>query len=189
MNNRFVSIVVLGVLGVATLLLAGLPLRLAQPQEALGQAVPQTMRTLHAFFTSTDSAGIVTDVDINATIGPDGGEATIEVSRYRPTCENNGCPQVLSHSFNRVPLAAGELQVTGALDKATLRTTRRVRERLANNADSVTIDLNWRAVGQVVQDHHEEGELFRHARATGSIRAGGINFTPKAAIEAQIEEW
>jgi hypothetical protein len=147
------------------------------------------MRTLHAFFSSTDGAGIVTDVDVNATVGPDGGEATIEVSRYRPTCENNGCPQVLSHSFNRVPLAAGELQMTGQLDGASLRTTRKVRQRLANNADSVTLDLNWKGVGGTVKDHHEEGESFRHANASGAIRAGGINFTPKSAIEAEIEEW
>src|SRR5215213_10993176 len=120
MRPRLVSIGTLAVIGVVTVLLAGLPLQLAQPNPVLGQAAPQPTRELHAVFSSTNPGGIVTDVIIDVTDAPDGAEAVIEVSRYRPTCANKGCPQVLFHAFNRVPLQPGTLQMSGELDAATL---------------------------------------------------------------------
>ena len=81
------------------------------------------MRQLQAVFSSTTPGGIVTDVFVEVTDGPDGAEAVIEVSRYRPKCANNGCPQVLLHAFNRVPLAAGAPQVSGALETVKVRGT------------------------------------------------------------------
>ncbi len=189
MKPRLALIVALAALGLLTASLAVLPLVLASPDTALEQVEPERTRSLHAFFTSTDDDGVVTDVDVYATYGADVAEATIEVSRYRPTCADNGCPEVLLHAFNRVPLASKDLQVSEALNSATLRTTRPVRERLTAESDSITIDLTWLAVGQVVSDHHEEGESFRRASASGVIRSGNTNFTPEPSVEAQIEEW
>src|SRR3954470_1802116 len=94
---------------VSLLILVVLLLSALCPGRAVGQAAPQPTRELHAVFSSTNPGGIVTDVFVEVTDGPGGAEATIEVSRYRPTCANTGCPQVLSHAFNRVPLAAGAL--------------------------------------------------------------------------------
>lgn len=189
MKPRLALIVTLAALGLLTASLAMLPLVRASSGNALEQVEPERTRTLHAYFTSTDGEGVVTDVDIYATSGPGVAEATIEVSQYRPTCADNGCPEVLLHAFNRVPLSASELVVSEALNSATLRTTRPIRERLTAESDTITIDLTWQAVGQLVSDHHEEGEGFRRAWAAGTIRSGDTNFTPEPAIDAQIEEW
>jgi hypothetical protein len=179
MTSRRVSLLILAVL------LLGIP----STNRALGQAAPQPTRHLQAVFSSTNSAGIVTDVILDVTDSPDGAEAVIEVSRYRPTCANNGCPQALFHAFNRIPLAAGDLQVNDALDVVTLRATGPVRQPLVPGVGTVALDVTWTAVGSLVRDEHEEGERFRRARAAGAIRAGSTNFTPEASVDAHIEEW
>jgi hypothetical protein len=178
MTPRRISLLILVVL------LLGVP-----PSQALGQAEPQRTRELHAAFSSTNSGGIVTDVLLEVTDGPSGAEAVIEVSRYRPTCAHNGCAQVLVHAFNRVPLAAGALQMSGELNAATLRATGPVRQPLVAGVGNVSFDLTWTAVGTLVRDEHEEGERFRHATAAGALRAGTTNFTPQVSIDATIEEW
>src|SRR5215217_5592056 len=162
MRPRLVSIGTLAVIGVMTVLLAGLPLQLAQPNPVLGQTEPQPTRELHAVFSSTNSGGIVTDVMVDVTDAPDGAEAVIEVSRYRPTCAHNGCAQVLFHAFNRVPLAAGALQMSGELNAATVQGSGPVRQPLVAGVGTVSLDLTWTAVGTMVRDHHEEGDRFRH---------------------------
>ena len=159
------------------------------PDLALSQVEPQSTRELHAVFSSTNPGGIVTDVLLEVTDSPAGAEATIEVSRYRPTCANNGCPQVLQHTFNRVPLAAGALQVTGELGTVTVRGSGPVRQRLVSGVGTVSLDLTWAGVGTLKRDEHEEGERFRRARASGTVRAGTTNFTPDVSIDATIEEW
>jgi hypothetical protein len=163
----------------------------AEPQPAslaLSQPAPQPTRHLQAIFSST-AGGVVTDVMVDVTDGPDGAEAVIEVSRYRPTCANNGCPQALLHTFNRVPLAPGALQISGELDAVTVKGSGPVRQRLLPTADTVSLDLTWMGVGTMMQDGHEEGERFRRARASGTLRAGTTNFTPQTAVDASIEEW
>jgi hypothetical protein len=120
MTPRRVSLLIL------TVLLLGLP----HPSGALSQPAPQPTRHLHAVFTSTNPGDIVTDVIVDVTDGPDGAAAVIEVSRYRPTCAHTGCPQVQLHAFNRVPLAAGALQVTGELEAVRVRGTGPVRQSL-----------------------------------------------------------
>jgi hypothetical protein len=174
---------------VALLILAVLLLGLPTTSQALGQAEPQSTRHLQAVFSSSNRAGIVTDVIVDVTDGPDGAEAVIEVSRYRPTCANKGCPQVLFHAFNRVPLTASALQIIGELDAATVQGSGPVRERLMPTAGTVSLDLTWTGVGPVASDEHEEGERFRRATAAGALRAGPTNFTPNVSIDAQIEEW
>ena len=57
--------------------------RCPRPSRAVGQAEPQPTRELQAVFSSTTPGGIVTDVFVEVTDGPDGAEAVIEVSRYR----------------------------------------------------------------------------------------------------------
>jgi hypothetical protein len=191
MTPRRVSLLILVVL------LLGLPTTRwalgqaeAQPARlALGQTEAQSTRQLQAVFSSTNPGGIVTDVLVEVTDAPDGAEAVIEVSRYRPTCANKGCPQVLLHAFNRVPLAAGALQMSGELNAATLRATGPVRQPLVAGVGNVSFDLTWTAVGTLVRDEHEEGERFRHATAAGALRAGTTNFTPQVSIDATIEEW
>jgi hypothetical protein len=185
MNPRRAALLILGVL------LLSLPLanRALMPPAALiavGQA--QATRTAHAVFSSTNR-GVVTDVDIYATDGPDGAEVVLEVSQYRPRCANKGCPEVLFHAFNQMPLAAGDLQIGEALASATLRATVPVSEPLAAGSDTVSLDLTWSAVGRLARDGHEAGEGLRQATASGSILAGKTNFTPKASVDAQIEEW
>lgn len=156
--------------------------------QALVQPAPQPTRELHAVFSSTAS-GVVTDVMVDVTEGPAGAEAVIEVSRYRPTCANNGCPQVLLHTFNRVPLAAGALQITGELDAVKVLGSGPVRQRLMPTAGTVALDLTWTGVGTLVRDEHEEGELFRRARVSGTLRAGTTNFTPNVSVDATITVW
>ena len=80
---------------VSLLILVVLLLGAPTTSRALGQAEPPPTRHLQAVFSHTAS-GVVTDVTVDVTGGPDGTEAVIEVSRYRPTCANNGCVQVLS---------------------------------------------------------------------------------------------
>ena len=139
----------------------------AQPASLpLSQPAPQPTRHLQAVFSSTNPGGIVTDVLVDVTAGPDGAEAVIEVSRYRPTCANNGCPQVLLHSFNRVPLAAGALQITGDLATATVRGSGPARQPLVPGVGTVALDLTWTGVGTVASD-----------------------FTPEPSVDASIEEW
>jgi len=179
------ALLILGVL------LLGMPLAsraLMPPAASIAAVQEQATRTAHAFFSSTDD-GVVTDVDISATDGPGGAEVVLEVSRYRPTCADNGCPEVLFHAFNQIPLAAGDLQVGGALAAVTLRATLPVNEPLTTGSDTVSLDLTWMAVGRLARDGHEVGEGLRQATASGAIRAGEINFTPTASIDAQIEEW
>jgi hypothetical protein len=171
------------------LLLAVLLLGLPSTSRALSQPAPQPTRHLHAVFSSTNPGGIVTDVIVDVTDGPDGAEAVIEVSRYRPTCANNGCPQVLRHAFNRVPLEPGTLRINGELDTATVRGNGPVRQPLVPGVGSVSLDLTWTAVGTLVHDEHEEGERFRRAMASGALRAGTTNFTPETSVDAHIEEW
>jgi hypothetical protein len=171
------------------LLLAVLLLGLPSTSRALSQPAPQPTRHLHAVFSSTNPGGIVTDVIVDVTDGPDGAEAVIEVSRYRPTCANNGCPQVLRHAFNRVPLEAGALHVDGELEAASVRATGRVRQPLVLGVGTISLDLSWTAVGSLVRDGHEEGERFRRATASGALRAGTTNFTPETSVDAHIEEW
>jgi hypothetical protein len=156
---------------------------------ALSQPAPQRTRELHAVFSSTNPGGIVTDVVVDVTDGPDGAEAVIEVSRYRPTCANNGCPQVLFHTFNRVPLAAGALQISGELEAVTVQGSGPVDQPLVPGVGTVSIDLTWTGIGTVASDEHEEGERFRRARAAGVLRAGTTNFTPQLTLDASIEEW
>jgi hypothetical protein len=189
MRPRLVSIRTLAVIGVVTVLLAGLPLQLAQPNPALGQTEPQRTRELHAVFSSTNPGGIVTDVLLEVTDGPGGAEAVIEVSRYRPTCAHNGCVQVVFHAFNRVPLAAGALQMSGELDAAKVQGSGPVRERLMPTAGTVSLDMTWTGVGTVASDEHEEGERSRRATAAGALRAGPTNFTPQVSVGASIEAW
>jgi hypothetical protein len=179
MTSRRVSVLILAVL------LLGLP----STSRALSQPAPQSTRHLHAVFSSTNPGGIVTDVIVDVTDGPDGAEAVIEVSRYRPTCANNGCPQVLRHAFNRVPLEAGALHVDGELEAASVRATGRVRQPLVLGVGTISLDLSWTAVGSLVRDGHEEGERFRRATASGALRAGTTNFTPETSVDAHIEEW
>jgi hypothetical protein len=189
MRSRFLSTATLSALGLLLLLLAGIPLSRAQPGRALQQPEPERTRALHAVFSSTNAGGIVTEVILDVTDAPDGGEAVIEVSRYRATCANNGCPQVLLHTFNRIPLAAGDVQFDPNLNAMTLRTTRPVGQQLTPGSGTVALDLTWRAVGDLARDEHSEGELFRRGQVSGSIRAGNINFTPKRSVDAQIEVW
>ena len=174
---------------VALLLLAVLLLGVPATSGALGQDAPQPTRELHAVFSSTNPGGIVTDVIVDVSDGPAGAEATIEVSRYRPTCANNGCPQVLLHAFNRVPLEAGALQMRGELDVVTVRGSGPVRQPLVPGVGTVALELTWTGVGGVARDGHEEGERFRRATASGALRAGSTNFTPQASIDAHLEEW
>jgi len=174
---------------VALLLLAVLLLGARCPGRAVGQAEPQPTRELQAVFSSTTPGGIVTDVFVEVSDGPDGAEAVIEVSRYRSTCAHNGCPQVLQHAFNRVPLAAGALQVSGALETVTVRGTGRAHQPLLPGVGTVALDLTWTGEGPLVSDAHEEGERFRRARVTGTLRAGTTNFTPTTSLDASIEEW
>jgi hypothetical protein len=93
------------------------------------------------------------------------------------------------HAFNQVPLAAGDLQFGKGLESVTLRATVPVEQRLTKGADTVSVDLTWTAVGRMARDEHEEGERFSRATASGSIRAGNTNFTPKKSADAEIEEW
>ena len=174
---------------VSLLILAVLLLGVPTTSRALGQAAPRPTRHLQAVFSSTNPGGIVTDVIVDVTDAPDAAEAVIEVSRYRPTCANKGCPQVLLHAFNRVPLAPGALQMSGDLDAVTLRTTRPVGQPLVPGIGTVSLDLTWTGVGPVTSDEHEEGEQFRRARASGTLRAGTTNFTPQVSVDASIEEW
>jgi hypothetical protein len=174
---------------VSLLILTVLLLDVPSTSWALSQDQPQPTRHLHAVFSSTNPGGIVTDVLIDVTAGSDGAEAVIEVSRYRPTCAHHGCPQVLLHAFNRVPLAADALQFTGELETVIVRGSGPVRQPLAPGVGAITLDLIWTAVGPVVSDEHEEGERFRHATVSGTLRAGSTNFTPQASPDAFIEEW
>ena len=173
---------------ISLLLLVVLVLGVPTTSTALGQPQPQPTRELHAVFSSTNPGGIVTDVIIDITDGPDGAEAVIEVSRYRPTCADSGCPQVLLHAFNRVPLEPGTLQVTGELEAVTVRASGPVRQPLVPGVGTVALDLTWMGVGRVGRDEHEEGELFRRARVSGVVRAGTTNFTPEPSVDASIEE-
>jgi hypothetical protein len=171
---------------------ADLPLDQTAPQPAslaLSQPAPQPTRELHAVFSSTTPDGIVTDVVVDVTDAPDRAEAVIEVSRYRPTCANNGCPQVLLHTFNRVPLAPGALQISGELNAVTVKGSGPVRQRLLPTASTVALDLTWTGVGTLSLDEHEEGERFRRARVSGTLRAGTTNFTPQVSVDATITEW
>jgi hypothetical protein len=172
---------------ISLLLLAVLLGGLLYPRLAHGQETQPT-RILHAVFSSS-SEGVVTDVVVDVTVDPEGGEAVIEVSRYRPTCANNGCPLVLFHAFNQVPLAADALQTTGQLDTVRLQATGPVDEPLVPGIGTVSLDLTWTAVGSLVRDDHEEGERFRRARASGAVRAGTTNFTPRDSVDATITEW
>jgi hypothetical protein len=179
MSPRRVSLLILAVL------LLGLP----TTNQVLGQAEPRPTRHLQAVFSSTNPGGIVTDVIVDVTDAPDGAEAVIEVSRYRPTCANKGCPQVLLHAFNRVPLEPGALQMTGELETVTVRGNGRVRQPLVSGVGTVSLDLTWTGVGPIGSDEHEEGEQFRHATAAGTLRAGTTNFTPQVSVDASIEAW
>jgi hypothetical protein len=165
-------------------------LLLGQPttNRALGQAEPQPTRHLQAVFSSTRS-GVITDVIVDVTDGPEGAEAVIEVSQYRPTCANKGCPQVLLHAFNRVPLASSALQISGELDAVTVRGSGPVDQPLVVGDGTVSLDLTWTGIGTVASGEHEEGERFRRARAAGVLRAGTTNFTPQVTLDASIEEW
>jgi hypothetical protein len=165
-------------------------LRLGLPStsRALVQDAPQTTRTVRAVFSSTNRAGIVTDVIVDVTDAPDAAEAVIEVSRYRPTCGHTGCSQVLFHAFNQVPLAAGSLQIISELDSATLWATGPVRQPLVPGVGTVSLDLTWVGVGPVARDEHEDGERFRNATASGALRAGTTHFTPQVSVDASIEE-
>jgi hypothetical protein len=174
-----------GSLLILVVLLLGLP----TASRALGQAEPPPTRHLQAVFSSTNPGGIVTDVIVDVTDGPAGAEAVIEVSRYRPTCANNGCPQGILHAFNRVPLTAGALQMSGELDTAKVQGSGPVRQRLVAGVGTLALDLTWKGVGPVARDEHEEGEQFRRATASGALRAGTSNFTPQASVDASIEEW
>ncbi len=171
------------------LLLVVLLLGLPTTSRVLSQPTPLRTRELHAVFSSTNPGGIVTDVVVDIREGPEGAEATIEVSRYRPTCANNGCPQVLQHAFNRVPLEPGSLQMSGELEAVTVRGSGRVRQPLVPGVGTVALDLTWRGVGNLARDEHEEGELFRRARVSGAVRAGSTNFTPEPSVDATISEW
>jgi hypothetical protein len=176
-------------LRVPLLILAVLLLGMPSTSWALDQDQPQPTRHLHAVFSSTNPGGIVTDVIVDVTDGPDGAEAVIEVSRYRPTCANNGCPQVLLHTFNRVPLAVGALQISGDLDAVTVKGSGPVRQRLLPTAGTVVLYLTWAGVGNLTRDEHEEGERVRRARVSGVLRAGSTNFTPQVSVDATITEW
>ena len=159
------------------------------PSRAVGQTEPQPTRELHAVFSSTTPGGIITDVFVEISDGPDGAEAVIEVSRYRSTCADHGCPQVLRHAFNRMPLAAGALQVSGELQTVTVRGSGRAHQPLLPGVGTVALDLTWTGEGPLVRDAHEEGERFRRARVAGSVRASTTNFTPTTSRDASIEEW
>jgi hypothetical protein len=174
---------------VSLLLLVVLLLGVPTTRRALGQAEAQPTRELHAVFSSTTPGGIVTDVIVDVTDGPAGAVAVIEVSRFRPTCANSGCPQVLLHAFNRVPLEAGALRLSGELATASVRATGRVRQPLVAGVGTVALDLTWTGVGSVARDEHEAGDRFRQARVSGTLRAGTTNFTPQVSVDASIEEW
>jgi hypothetical protein len=156
---------------------------------ALSQPAPQSTRELHAVFTSTNPGGLVTDVVVDVTDGPDGAEAVIEVSRYRPTCANNGCPREIFHAFNRVPLAPGALQISGELDAVTVKGSGPVNKPLLPGVGTVSLDLTWTGVGTLSRDEHEEGERFRRARVSGTVRASTTNFTPQVSVDATLTEW
>jgi hypothetical protein len=173
---------------VSLLLLVVLLLGAPTTNRALGQAEPPPTRHLQAVFSNTAS-GVVTDVMVDVTGGSDGVEAVIEVSRYRPTCAHNGCVQVVFHAFNRVPLAADALQMSGELDMVQVQGSGPVDQPLVAGVGTVSLDLTWRGVGPVASDEHEEGERSRRATAAGTLRAGSTNFTPKLSAGASIEEW
>jgi hypothetical protein len=178
MTPRRVSLLILLVL------LLGLP----TTSRVLGQAEPPPTRHLQAVFSNTAS-GVVTDVMVDVTSGPDGAEAVIEVSRYRPTCANNGCVQVVFHAFNRVPLATDAVQAIGELEGVTVKGSGPVDQPLVTGVSTVSLDLTWTGVGTVASDEHEEGERSRRATAAGALRAGPTNFTPQVSVGASIEEW
>ena len=60
---------------------------------------------------------------------------------------------------------------------------------LALEVGTISLDLTWTGAGPVASDEQEEDEHFRHATASGVIRAGTTNFTPQVSVDASIEEW
>jgi hypothetical protein len=188
MNPRLIALVILGVALIGLSQVTHPPSISQEVPLAASQAESTRTRTVSAVFSSKNSGGMVTDVYVTASEGPDGTEAVLEVSRYRPMCEEKGCPDVRLHAFNQIPLVASDLQFGPGLSSATLRATVPVSERLTQDADTVTIDLTWTATGRMARDEHEVGERFQRARASGSIRSGATNFTPKQSNDAQIEE-
>src|SRR5829696_830144 len=178
MTPRRISLLILVVL------LLGLP----ATSHVLGQTEAQRTRQLQAVFSSTTPGGIVTDVLVAVTDAPDGAEAVIEVSRYRPTCAHNGCPQVLFHAFNRVPLAADAVQLSGELEGVTVQGSGPVRQPLVTGVGSVALDLTWTGIGSVARDEHEEWQRLRRARASGVVRGGATKSAPQVSRDAAIGE-
>jgi hypothetical protein len=163
--------------GLLVALVAETLLLAAMPSTTSAKKVPFTSFA-EAFFTSTDAAGIQTNVQVTAIDRPTTSDTvTLEVTRSDPACADPdaGCPVVLLRGFVEAPVAEGEVRIQPTLRRARVAATIAFVDEISGTSCEATIDLTWHATGHFVPDG-EDGSGFRKADAAGTVTCGDEEF-------------
>jgi hypothetical protein len=156
-----------------------------------------------AYFRTTDPAGcIVTDISIFASQhyfqsppGPGSEGPFASVSIF----QQNVCTGILLLNAGGATTTDFDFQVDKKLNSATLNATVHVYDGVSPSEFDIFLDLTWTGFGPTSRqtDHFHSNfpgcktkfrsnGLFRSAEASGSVSDGVTNFTPDAALVANI---
>jgi hypothetical protein len=157
----------------------------------------------NAYFYSTDPSGcVVTEVSIFASQhyfqsppgpGSEGPFASMSIF------QQNVCTGILLLSASGATMTDLDFQVDQKLNSATLNATVHVYEGVSPSEFDIFLDLTWTGFGptsrETVHFHSNSpgckmkfrsNGLFRSAEASGSVSDGITNFTPEAAVSANL---
>ena len=159
---------------------------------------------VNASFTTTDATGCVTtDVFVSANAGTQQelpgtdsfAVASVQIYQY------DACTDTTLRDATGLTdtLPAGAFQVSKQLDEATLRTAIVASDLVSGASFTVTVDVGWVGVGDVVRNHSNTNEIYpgchiinrwkgsgRDAVATGTVSDGATNLTPDPSAFAEI---
>jgi hypothetical protein len=155
-----------------------------------------------AFFDSFDVTGCVeTDAGVSAVDGRIkmmGGGPEVTSSAFVFISQYDNCSQtVLLNAFGSATLPAGAFQIDKKLTSATLHTSVDVFDSVSGTTFPTDISLSWTGTGPISAEHNHfifrtpgfrENETFsgkfNPATASGSVTAGGTNFSPSPAVSS-----
>jgi len=159
---------------------------------------------VNASFSTTDATGCVTtDVFVSANSGTEQDQpgsthyavASVQIYQY------DACTDTTLRDATGLTdtLPAGAFQVSQQVDLASLHTAIVVSDLVSGASSTVTVDVGWVGVGDVVRNHSNTNDIYpgchiinrwkgtgRDATATGTVSDGATNLIPASSDFAEI---
>ena len=153
-------------------------------------------KSIHAYFSNVDLSGcVVTTAFVFASeqlaqyvagAGIPSTGVELYVSKYNQCTE-----ETLISAENIVPVPQADLNISGSLRKAVLKTTVNVYDAEKNVSFEVFVDLSWTGTDTIVRQNttiqydfpdcrtnDHSNSTFHFAQASGTVSDGTTNFSP-----------